>query len=72
MAIRKSSISGTPFGETADRPANPSLGQTFYNATLGRLEMYTDNGWSALSFPQAPSVSATATTGISYGSSPTA
>ena len=47
MPIRKSSISGTPFGETAGRPANPSIGQTYYNGSLGYLEIYTSQGWFA-------------------------
>jgi len=45
MAIRKSSSSGTPFGQTADRPASPSIGQTFNNGTLGVQEIYTASGW---------------------------
>ena len=45
MAIRKSSISGTQFGTSSDRPLNPSIGQTFYNGTLGVQEIYTSSGW---------------------------
>jgi hypothetical protein len=45
MAIRKSSSSGTPFGNTAGRPASPTVGQTYYNGTLGYLEIYTESGW---------------------------
>jgi hypothetical protein len=45
MPIYKSSNSGTPFGDTASRPANPQLGQTYYNGTLGYLEIYTSAGW---------------------------
>jgi hypothetical protein len=48
MPIRKSSTSGTPFGQTADRPSSPSIGQTFYNGTTGILEIYTASGWIAL------------------------
>lgn len=48
MAIRKSGVSGTPYGETAGRPSNPSIGQTFYNGTNGLLEIYTASGWIAL------------------------
>ena len=45
MAIRKSSNSGIPFGNTASRPASPSLGQTYFNGEVGRLELYSSNGW---------------------------
>lgn len=45
MAIRKSSVSGTPFGNTASRPSSPQVGQTYYNGDLGYLEIYTDAGW---------------------------
>jgi hypothetical protein len=47
MAIRRSSQGGTPFGTTANRPANPAVGQTYYNGTLGYLEIYTSAGWAA-------------------------
>lgn len=36
---------GIPSGETADRPANPAIGDQFYNGTLGVLELYTSSGW---------------------------
>jgi hypothetical protein len=45
MAIRKSSNSGIPFGNTAARPASPSLGQPYFNGEAGRLELYSSNGW---------------------------
>jgi len=45
MAIRKSGISGIPFGNTAARPASPSLGQPYFNGEVGRLELYSSNGW---------------------------
>lgn len=45
MAIRKSSNSGTPFGDTSGRPSSPSVGQTYYNGQLGYLEIYTVSGW---------------------------
>jgi hypothetical protein len=47
MTIRKSSTSGVPFGNTASRPANPAVGQTYYNGELGYQEIYTDSGWIA-------------------------
>ena len=34
MAIKKSGISGIPFGNTASRPANPVIGQTYYNGQI--------------------------------------
>jgi len=45
MAIRKSSSSGIPFGNTAGRPASPGTGQLYSNGQLGRLELYTETGW---------------------------
>jgi hypothetical protein len=45
MAIRKSSTSGVPFGNTANRPTNPQVGQTYYNGELGYQEIYTTAGW---------------------------
>jgi len=46
MAIRKSSSSGIPFGNTANRPANPAVGQPYFNGQENRLELYTQSvGW---------------------------
>jgi len=45
MPIRYSSSSGVPFGTSSDRPSSPSIGQTFYNGTLGVQEIYTSSGW---------------------------
>lgn len=45
MPIRKSSISGIPFGNSASRPSSPSVGQTYYNGELGYQEIYTAAGW---------------------------
>jgi hypothetical protein len=47
MAIRKSSNSGIPFGNTAGRPTSPSTGQPYFNGELQRLELYTGQsyGW---------------------------
>ncbi len=46
MAIRKSSSSGIPFGNTANRPANPQIGQPYFNGEESRLELYTSaTGW---------------------------
>lgn len=45
MAIKKSSGSGIPFGNSAGRPANPSTGQLYSNGEAARLELYTATGW---------------------------
>ncbi len=45
MAIRKSSVSGIPFGNTSSRPSSPGIGQTYYNGELGYQEIYTSSGW---------------------------
>jgi Putative Ig domain len=44
MAIRKSSNSGIPFGNNSGRPANPSIGQPYFNGQEQRLEIYTNTG----------------------------
>jgi hypothetical protein len=50
MPIRKSRVSGVvSSGTTADRPLNPSIGDTFYNGTTAALEIYTEEGWQAAS-----------------------
>jgi hypothetical protein len=51
MAIRKSSVSGVPSGTTGNRPSSPSVGQTYYNGTLGMFEIYTPNGWFPVNSP---------------------
>ena len=45
MPIRKSSTSGTPFGNISTRPSNPTVGQSYYNGELGYLEIYTSSEW---------------------------
>ena len=46
MAIRKSSNTGIPFGNTANRPTNPAVGQPYFNGQENRLEIYTQSvGW---------------------------
>ena len=47
MAIRKSSNTGIPFGNTANRPASPAVGQPYFNGEAQRLELYTgaQYGW---------------------------
>ncbi len=57
MTIRKSSISGIPFGDTAGRPASPSTGQPYFNGQLQRLELYTGATYSwQNTVPQPPTV----------------
>jgi hypothetical protein len=68
MAIRKSSSSGIPFGNTAGRPANPGIGQLYSNGQTARLELYTDTGWQNI-VQETPGVaSATGTYNQSTGS----
>ena len=43
--IRTTALGGVPFGTSSTRPANPSIGQTYYNGTLGVQEIYTSSGW---------------------------
>jgi hypothetical protein len=43
--IRTSQFGGVPFGTSETRPASPSIGQTYYNGTLGVQEIYTSSGW---------------------------
>jgi len=43
--IRTSALGGIPFGTSDTRPSSPSIGQTFYNGTLGVQEIYTSSGW---------------------------
>ena len=47
-------IGGSPLGnsyqigDTASRPASPSLGQIYSNTQTGYIEVYTSAGWSEL------------------------
>jgi hypothetical protein len=43
--IRTSQFGGTPFGNTANRPAGPIIGQPYFNGEEKRLELYTSAGW---------------------------
>jgi hypothetical protein len=71
QAFPPTSSSGVPSGTTATRPSNPSVGQPFYNGTLGIIEIYTAGEvWSPLGgvTPDTP-VSLSAVdigTGIAY------
>jgi hypothetical protein len=59
--LRASGLGGIPKGETADRPSSPSIGDVFYNGTLGCLEIYTSQGWVANSAPPGIPVIGTST-----------
>jgi hypothetical protein len=48
-------------GATASRPSSAAIGDTHYNGTLGRLEIYTSQGWMALSAPPQTPTGVTAT-----------
>jgi hypothetical protein len=60
MAIQQFPLpeaAGIPSGDTAGRPASPVIGDTYYNGTLGFLEMYTASGWvGASAGPAAPTI----------------
>jgi hypothetical protein len=36
---------GTPEGQTAGRPSNPIIGKSYFNGSLGILEIFTAGGW---------------------------
>jgi len=55
MAIRKSSSSGIPFGNTAGRPT-AQTGQPYFNGETQRLELYTATGWQNI-VQETPGVS---------------
>ena len=61
MAIRKSSISGTPFGGTSDRPSSPVKGQTFYNGDTGHFGIYTGTTWVVTNAPAPIQISVVGT-----------
>jgi len=56
MAIRSSSFSGIPFGNTAGRPT-AATGQPYFNGETNRLELYTQaSGWQNI-VQETPGVS---------------
>lgn len=59
--IRTSQFGGIPFGNNANRPANPTLGQPYFNGQEQRLELYAATGWQNIvsETPGVVSVSAT-------------
>jgi len=68
MPIKSSSLGGTPFGDSNNRPSNPSIGQTYHNGSSGILEIYTGptTGWLPESAPPGtPSVTSVVDTSSS-------
>jgi len=65
--LRASGLGGVPKGATADRPASPSIGDVFYNGTLGYQEIYSPFGWFPLN-PIAPAAP-TSVVGTNVGTS---
>jgi hypothetical protein len=61
---------GIPSGNTAGRPSNPVIGDTYYNGQLEILEIYNGTQWVANSAPPAtPSISSVTDVGtVAYAS----
>ena len=43
--INLSSLNSIPKGTTQNRPSSPSIGDVYYNGTVGYLEIYSNYGW---------------------------
>ena len=65
--IRTSQFGGTPFGNTAGRPAGPIIGQPYFNGEEKRLELYTASGWQNI-VSETPSVVSVSSTNGAVGS----
>lgn len=49
MTLSYNSIAGgIPFGNSSQRPSNPSIGQIYYNGQLAATEIYTSSGWAVM------------------------
>jgi len=61
---------GIPTGNTAGRPASPSIGDVYYNGQLAILEIYDGTNWVPCSAPAAtPTITvADVGTSVAYGS----
>ncbi len=62
---------GIPSGNTASRPGSPVIGDTYYNGTLGILEIFDGSSFVPCSAPPGPPTIATptdASTGDAYTS----
>jgi hypothetical protein len=76
MAISKlnPSAGGIPFGNTAARPANPVIGDTYYNGQIEALEIYNGTNWKVAKSegfpPDAPTISSVtdSSTSLAYSS----
>jgi hypothetical protein len=74
MAIRKSGISGIPFGNTSGRPGSPSTGQPYFNGEIEALEIYNGTTWKVSKTegfpPDAPTISSVtdSSTSLAYSS----
>ena len=63
--LRASGLGGTPFGDTANRPSSPAIGQPYHNGELGITEIYTAAGWSTIApVPQAPTIGTATVAGV--------
>ena len=67
-AISAHNVSGNGHvgrGNTASRPASPTLGDTYFDTTLDKLITYSSTGWSAVApVPSAPTIGAATATGF--------
>ena len=59
MAVNYSIINGIKYlsGTTASRPSNPVAGSTYFNTTVGALQIYQAGAWytmQSISTPAAP------------------
>lgn len=72
--IRTSSLGGIPFGNSAGRPANPIVGDTYYNGQLEALEIYNGTTWKVGKSegfpPDAPTIQSVtdSSTSLTYSS----
>lgn len=51
-------------GTTAQRPSNVEAGQTYYNTTLGELQVYSGSAWQSAAVSAGTGVGAAAGTGV--------
>ena len=67
MSIKDLSTSATQLasGNTAQRPASPTLGQSRYNSTTDSVEFYTSSGWVGISGLSVSSVTPSSFSGES-------
>jgi hypothetical protein len=67
---------GIPSGDTAGRPSNPVIGDTYYNGELEALEIYNGTNWKVVKSegfpPDAPTISSVTDSSSSLAYSSTA